>query len=73
MKNRFSSFGTHALRTLCIMALCGTTWACKDEYTLDDEKPEWLSENIYSILENEGFFNIFDNTIHIILVRMKSA
>ena len=57
MKNRFSSFGTHALRTLCIMALCGTTWACKDEYTLDDEKPEWLSENIYSILENEGFSN----------------
>jgi len=55
MKNRFSSFGTHALRALCIMALCGTTWACKDEYTLDDEKPEWLSENIYSILENEGF------------------
>ena len=55
MKNRFSSFGTHALRALCIMALCGTTWACKDEYKLDDEKPEWLSENIYSILESEGF------------------
>ncbi len=55
MENRFSTFSTYALRVLCIMALCGTTWACKDEYTLDEEKPTWLSENIYSILENGGY------------------
>ncbi|MBR1681916.1 MAG: hypothetical protein IJ700_00885 [Bacteroidaceae bacterium] len=56
MKNRFSTFGSHVLRALCMMALCGTAWSCKDEYTLDDEKPDWLYENIYSYLERKGTF-----------------
>lgn len=57
MKTRFSTYTTHVCRALCMMALCGLTWACKDDYTLDDEKPDWLYENIYSLLEKEGTYN----------------
>lgn len=56
MKNRFSTYATHALRALSIMALCGLSSACKDDYILDDEKPDWLYENIYSYLERKGTF-----------------
>ena len=57
MKTRFSTYTPHVCRALCMMALCGLTWACKDDYTLDDEKPDWLYENIYSLLEKEGTYN----------------
>ena len=56
MKDRFYTFGRHASRALCMMAFCGLVWACVDEYKLDDEKPDWLSENIYSLLEKNGNF-----------------
>ena len=57
MKNRFSTIDAHTLRALCMIVLCCLTWACKDEYLLDDEKPPELSENIYSILEQGEFSN----------------
>lgn len=56
MKNQFCTFGRYASRFFFVMAFCGLVWACKDEYTLDDEKPEWLSENLYSLLKNRGNF-----------------
>lgn len=52
MRNRFSTFGKHAPRALCLLAICGLTWACKDDYTLDDEKPSWLNSSIYQSLQN---------------------
>lgn len=59
MKNRFDTFGKYASRALCLMSLCGLVWACKDEYTLDDEKPSWLSQSIYSYLEQEGKYQTY--------------
>ncbi len=63
MKNQFCTFGRYATRIFYVMAFCGLVWACKDEYTLDDEKPEWLSENLYSLLENRGNFTNYLNLL----------
>lgn len=56
MKNRFNTFGKHTTRALCVLTLCGLSWSCKDEYTLDDEKPGWLNSSIFEGLEEKGNF-----------------
>ena len=56
MKNRFSTCGKHTARALCVLALCGLSWSCKDEYKLDDEKPGWLNSSIFEGLEEKGNF-----------------
>ena len=56
MKNLLSTFGKHITRAFCVMAVCGLSWACTDDYKLDDEKPTWLNSSIYEALENDGNF-----------------
>ncbi|MBO4801041.1 MAG: hypothetical protein J5545_04160 [Bacteroidaceae bacterium] len=57
MKNRFSTFGKHTARALCVLTLLGLSWSCKDEYILDDEKPDWLNSSIFEGLEEKGNFS----------------
>lgn len=57
MKNRFSVIGKHTARAFCIVVACGLIGSCKDEYKLDDEKPEWLNSSVYESLQAKGVFN----------------
>ena len=70
MKNLFSRMGRHTTRALCALAVCGLTWACTDEYELDDKKPEWLGSSIYQTLQTpEGYFqegHTFNNFIKLV-------
>ena len=59
MSNRISTFGTHAARALCVVAACGLTWSCKDEFPYDDEKPSWLNSSIFESLEQRGNFTTY--------------
>ena len=44
---------------LLLLAACGMTSSCKDEYTLDDEKPSWLQTSIYEGLEKSGNYSYY--------------
>ncbi len=59
MRNRLSALSKHAPRALCVLALCGLMWSCKDDYVLDDEKPGWLKSSIYSYLDERGEFETY--------------
>ena len=63
MKNRFSTSAKHTARALCVLAACGLSWACSDEYKWDDEKPTWLNTSIYESLQ-EGMKDDNGNVIH---------
>ena len=54
MKNLSSTCGKHTARALCVLTLCGLSWSCVDDYTLDDEKPDWLNSSIFEGLEEKG-------------------
>ena len=41
---------------LLLLAVSGVSTSCKDEYTLDDEKPSWLSTSIYDGLAADGHY-----------------
>lgn len=43
----------------CLLAACGLMYACKDEFLLDDEKPDWLNSSIYQSLEEKGNFKTY--------------
>ena len=59
MKNRLSKMGRKAYFMLLLLAASGISTSCKDEYTLDDEKPTWLSTNIYEGLKQDGHYQYY--------------
>lgn len=59
MKNRLCKFGKPATHMLCLLAACGLTYSCTDEYKLDDEKPSTLSSSIYQGLLNRQVFTTY--------------
>ncbi len=63
MENRFSTTAKYTARALCVLAVCGLSWGCKDEYLWDDEKPTWLQSSIYERLQN-GMKDKDGNVIH---------
>ncbi|MCR4995026.1 MAG: hypothetical protein K6A32_06595 [Bacteroidales bacterium] len=63
MKNRFSTTAKYTVRALCVLAVCGLSSSCKDEYRWDDEKPTWLNSSIYESLQN-GMKDENGNVIH---------
>lgn len=63
MKNLFSTTAKLSTRALCVLVVCGLSWACKDEYLWDDEKPTWLNSSIYESLQ-EGMKDEHGNVIH---------
>lgn len=54
MKDRLSKISKRATHALCLLAACGLTYSCADEYKLDDEAPTWLGSSIYNYLEEKG-------------------
>lgn len=54
MKDRLSKISKRATHALCLLAACGLTYSCADEYKLDDETPTWLGSSIYNYLEEKG-------------------
>jgi len=59
MKNRLSKLGSKASWMLALLAVCGVTSSCKDEYLLDDEKPSWLNSSIYESLQKDGNYTMY--------------
>lgn len=59
MKNRLSKMGGRASWMLVLLAACGLTSSCKDEYLLDDKKPEWLNSSIYESLQKSGNYTTY--------------
>lgn len=57
MKDRLSKISKRATHALCLLAACGLTYSCADEYKLDDEAPSWLGSSIYNYLEKGEFTN----------------
>lgn len=57
MKDRLSKISKRATHALCLLAACGLTYSCADEYKLDDEAPTWLGSSIYNYLEKGKFTN----------------
>lgn len=57
MKDRLSKISKRATHALCLLAACGLTYSCADEYKLDDEAPSWLGSSIYNYLEKGNFKN----------------
>ncbi len=54
MKNRFSKACRGKAWMLILLFVSGVASSCKDEYTLDDEKPSWLDVSIYESLSKDG-------------------
>ena len=50
MTNRLSKWSRRSSQVVCLLAACGLMYACKDEFTLDDEKPSWLNSSIYAVI-----------------------
>lgn len=59
MKNRLSKMGDKASWMLALLAVCGLTSSCKDEYLWDDQKPEWLNSSIYESLTKDGNYTTY--------------
>lgn len=59
MKNRLSKMGKSASWMLVLLAACGVTSSCKDEYRLDDEKPSYLNQSVYASLESQGNYKYY--------------
>lgn len=59
MRNRLSKMGKSASWMFVLLATCGVTSSCKDEYRLDDEKPSFLNSNIYQSLESKGNYKYY--------------
>ena len=64
MNKRFCKLGTYAARAFFLFAVCGATYSCSDDYTLDDSNPTWLGSSIYEYLENQGNYNNFVKLIN---------
>ncbi|MCQ2222299.1 MAG: fasciclin domain-containing protein [Bacteroidaceae bacterium] len=55
MKNRLSTLGKSASCMLLLLAACGVTSSCKDDYRLDDEKPGFLNSSILENLQKQNY------------------
>lgn len=64
MKDRLSKISKRATHALCLLAACGLTYSCADEYKLDDEAPTWLGSSIYNYLEEKGNYTNFVKLIN---------
>ena len=56
MTNPLSKWSRQSSRMICLMAACGLTYACSDQFIYDDQKPDWLNTSIYESLEKSGNF-----------------
>ncbi len=59
MNKRFCTLGQYAAKAFFLFAVCGATYSCKDDYTLDDSNPSWLGSSIYEYLDEQGNYTNF--------------
>ena len=59
MKNRLSTMGKSASWMLFLLAACGVTSSCTDEYKLDDEKPSFLNSSILESLQSKQNYTYY--------------
>lgn len=59
MKDRLSKISKRATHALCLLAACGLTYSCTDEYKLDEEIPSWFKSSIYSYLAEGKNYTTF--------------
>ncbi len=59
MKNRLSTMGKSASWMLFLLAACGVTSSCTDEYKLDDEKPSFLNTSILESLQSQQNYTYY--------------
>lgn len=62
MKNRLSKFGNSLFWTAGLLAACGMTYSCTDDYELDEKRPSWLGASIYNWLQqptDNGSYNYY--------------
>lgn len=52
MKNRFCRMGKSLLSAVILLSALGLTYACHDDYDLDETSPSFLGESIYDELLN---------------------
>ncbi|MBQ6966011.1 MAG: fasciclin domain-containing protein [Bacteroidaceae bacterium] len=64
MNKRFCTLGKYAAKAFFLFAMCGATYSCKDDYTLDDTDPSWLGSSIYEYLESQGNYTNFVKLIN---------
>lgn len=64
MNKRFCKLGNLAAKAFFLTAICGVTYSCKDDYTLDDTTPSWLGSSIYEYLEEDGNYTNFVKLIN---------
>lgn len=57
MGNRLYRFGKSMLPAACLLALCGATFSCSDEYDLPDTTPSFLGGSILDELKKSGNFS----------------
>lgn len=59
MKDRLRKISKKATYAFCLLAACGLSYSCADEYKLDDEAPTWLGSSIYGYLKEQGNYTNF--------------
>jgi len=59
MNKRFCKLGRNAAKAFFMIAICGSTYSCTDDYMWDDENPSWLGSSIYEYLNTEGNYKNF--------------
>lgn len=56
MEDRLRKISKGTTFAFCLLAACGLTYSCADEYKLDDEAPSFLGKSIYDELKGRGGF-----------------
>lgn len=59
MKDRLCKIGRTWVGALCLLATCGLTYSCSDDYDLPTTTPSWLGSSIYNYLEEQGSYKTF--------------
>ena len=63
MKDRLCKMGKAMLAALCLLATCGLTYSCSDDYDLDEKTPPGMGPSIYDFLVKQKKFT---NTVKLI-------
>ncbi|NLT03384.1 MAG: fasciclin domain-containing protein, partial [Bacteroidales bacterium] len=64
MKNQCTRILHRLLSVILLLPVLGTLFsACEDTYHYDDREPDWLGDNIYAFLKDDGRFT---NTLRLI-------
>lgn len=63
MKDRLCKMSKSVLAALCLLATCGLTYSCSDDYDLDETTPPGMGPSIYDFLNRQKNYT---NTVKLI-------